>query len=942
MVLKKLAGIVALAAICMLSMLYSTAFAEEQTSVNDFNTIIERRRAELVGVDNDMSNESVLLVVKDKENKSEKAWESMVKAPDREVLWEGELLDKYTTGSGIHNSFNKLRDMAAGYKMHGSKLFGNEELKQDIIDGLDFLNRKIYFEGDSYSRTGQLNWFYWEISIPQNITDTLCMMYDEIPQDLRERLCRACLHYAPRAAYQGFAADTKAVSSNLIWKCSNHILLGALLGEEKYIEEGKVGLEENFWYIDEIEKDEGFKTDGSFIMHIAFPYAGGYGKDSYSSLVAVFSLVEGTKYAYSQEYSDVVYDWTFKSFMPFIHNCSILDALRGRYVARQNATAYTGGLDIMRTMFKLAQNAPTDKKQRIYSFIKTNLSKNERYAQSFLKNISIELSKEAERMLSDESILTTEAEAFANYYAGQEVGLYNTEDFMFGVNTSSKRMMTYESINNENLHGWYQGHGATYIYNKEHEYYSKDYWCTVDPYKLAGTTVSDVERIDGYKTGYLSSKVWAGGATLDGEIAICGMELEDYKTEQEPNVLTAKKSWFMLDGQIVALGSGITNKNKTADNSTYVENRIITKDSALTIDGRKVGFGETVKASPKYIHYKGELDSIGYCFLDEQELELSSMECSGSWYDVRSSDGSKEIKTNPFMQIRIPHGVNPLDKSYAYVLMPSKSLEETAQYANNPTVEILENTPVAAAIKYAPLGVEAVNFWTDNNYTVGSITSDGEASVIMQKKNGELLIAIAEPTQLREEMIIEFDEQVAEALYLDEDIEVLQTEPTLKLRLNTHESLGYTFNAVFRMKDSARIVKMPYSMQGLKISAVKEGGKSCYINGAVIEDNIPVYCAGRLCVSPQYISKSLGVQINHNNGMIELSYMGKKLTLPLTNEQKENTAYICNDRVYLPMRYIAENLCDKKVYYSGGVVTVTDKDIIASEAAVEYLNILLQ
>ena len=58
----------------------------------------------------------------------------------------------------------------------------------------------------------------------------------------------------------------------------------------------------------------------------------------------------------------------------------------------------------------------------------------------------------------------------------------------FSIAMSSSRIANYESINNENLHGWFTGDGMTYIYNADAGQFSDCFWATVDPYRLPGTT----------------------------------------------------------------------------------------------------------------------------------------------------------------------------------------------------------------------------------------------------------------------------------------------------------------------------------------------------------------------------------------------------------------------------------------------------------------------
>lgn len=934
-----------LMAFCVLAALFTPSAYAIDEAKDDFEIIIERRRNALVGGDYDENDESVQAIIKSRDNQGTNAWKTMIKKPDRTLLWEGQLLDKYTTGAGINQSFVNLRAMAVAYGMKGTSVYHNEELKKDIIDGLDFLNRKIYYKGDRYTRTGQLNWFFWEISIQQHITNTLCIMYDEVDEDLRMRLVEACLNYLPDPARGGLDPTSSPEGSNRIWICCNHILLGALSKNVKLIDRAKETMEVSFAYADEIEIVEGFKTDGSCAMHPTLPYTGGYGKDGFSEVVDVFSIIDGTEFAYDEEKRQVVYDIAFNTFVPVIYKCLIFDSTRGRYTCRESTTAYTGGLDVLKALFKLSVNAPSDIKMRLQRIVKQHLLTSEECMNSFFKSLSIELSKDAWDMLHDDTIPPMPYENEGKFFAGMEMGYYKNEDFAFVVNLFSKRYMTYESINDEDLKGWYKSHGATYIYNDDLKHYTDNYWSTVDYYKLAGTTVTDAPRSNGYMQAYVNTKEWVGGATLDKEFVAIGMDFEDYRTPIDTEYLTAKKSWFMIDGQVIALGSGIKNPQKEVDNNTFVENRVVSKDDKFYVDGKEFLYGDTVAGSPSYIFYDGAKADIGYCFLQKSDVELKTLENSGRWKDVRSSDGSEVLHTKPYMQIKIGHGVQPVNDSYAYVLLPGTTLEEVSQYSKNPSTVILENTPRAAAVKNDENGVTAVNFWQNESYSIDGITVDKASCVVKREKGDELSFAISEPTQIHKELIVEFDKEAVEIVYLDEDIEVLQMSPTLKLKLNVFESLGYTFSGIVKIKNTdVPSVMPPYTMGNKKITAVRECRGKVYKNNVISQCDVPVYDKGRLMVSVNFVSEILGAQVSFDEAKNTVCAENGtfKGTFVVDGSDTSTQAKIIDGHYYLPLRITAEQICGKKVLYDNGTVIIYDKNDEIDEAICEYFKLILE
>jgi hyaluronate lyase len=79
------------------------------------------------------------------------------------------------------------------------------------------------------------------------------------------------------------------------------------------------------------------------------------------------------------------------------------------------------------------------------------------------------------------------------------------------------------------------------------------------------------------------------------------------------------------------------------------------------------------------------------------------------------------------------------------VLFPGKSASETAAYAANPTVQILQNNGKIQAIKETSTNVWAGNFWTAG--TVDVVTSGSQAvAIIFQQQGTTLTVTVSDPT----------------------------------------------------------------------------------------------------------------------------------------------------------------------------------------------------
>lgn len=151
----------------------------------------------------------------------------------------------------------------------------------------------------------------------------------------------------------------------------------------------------------------------------------------------------------------------------------------------------------------------------------------------------------------------------------------------------------------------HQNNGMTYIYDSDQDQYTDNFWNTVNPLRLPGTTVVPVNigtgtpDSSGYAQGgdYCSNESWVGGSTI-GNYGISGMSFSgaiankakstDGEITYAPN-LKGKKSWFMFENEIVCLGAGIQNKGMDLPVETTIENRRLGTDgeNAFVVNGEE-------------------------------------------------------------------------------------------------------------------------------------------------------------------------------------------------------------------------------------------------------------------------------------------------------------------------------------------------------------------
>jgi len=292
----------------------------------------------------------------------------------------------------------------------------------------------------------------------------------------------------------------------------------------------------------------------------------------------------------------------------------------------------------------------------------------------------------------------------------------------------------------------------------------------VDPQRLPGTTVIAGSTA---RQSQLGGSNAVGGASLDGYSAVM-MQLSP-----DGRQLSAKKSWFLFDDELVALGADIrsTAAGKTVE--TIVENRRIPAEASFTSDPGAA--------------WANLANTIGYYFPGNTAWQTLHDTRSGAWRDINAG-GSTAKLTSLYQTLWFDHGVMPAGASYSYVLLPNKTADDTAAYAASPAVQIVGNDAKAQAVTHRGLGIRAANFWAPSATPVAGITSDAVASVLLHQTDTAIGIAVADPTQANGGVIhVEVAAAAQNVISQDPGVTVDQTAPTVRLSVNVKGAQGKTF-----------------------------------------------------------------------------------------------------------------------------------------------------
>ncbi len=706
-------------------------------------------------------------------------WASMNTNAGRTFLWS-DLNHLGTVSADITETHGRIKAMALGYAVHGSSVEANATLRNAIIGALDWMYAGYYNE----TKTEYDNWYDWEIGTPLELNDVAVLMYDDLTGAQLDNYMRAINRFTP--APEGTGA-------NLVWKASVVAVHGVLVRSGAELAAARDSLSNVFPYV---TSGDGFYPDGSFVFHSIFPYNGSYGNQLLGTLGLLMQFLAGSSWAVADPQQTNLFRWVYDAFEPFLYRGAMMQMTSGRVYTRVGDD-HRDGHDVMASILRLAQFAPPADAAAYKRMIKYWCQADAH--RDFIGNQPPPLNVWANAVLNDPGVLPRGELVRHCQFPRMDRVAHLRPGWGFGLALSSSRIGNYESIRNENLRGWYTGDGMTYLYNNDLGYYADGFWPTVDPYRLPGTTVDTQPRAEGSGQGCLSPNNWVGGASLQNLYGVSGMQLKAWNSS-----LTAKKSWFMFDDEVVCLGAGITGTDSRPI-ETIVENRKLTSygNNPFTVNGvaqnPAPGWAESM-TNVSWAHLCGNVPGadIGFYFPQPAAVSARRETRAGSLADLNLTYGSTNLVTRHFLTLWFDHGPNPSNAAYAYVLLPNQTAPQVASYAANPEILVLENSPRAQGVRETTLGLTAVNFWNAGANSLGGITVDRKSSVILQNDGTYLELGISDPTQTNAGLInVEINAAASATLAVEPGITVVRLSPTIQLAVNVGGAAGRALHARF-------------------------------------------------------------------------------------------------------------------------------------------------
>ena len=753
-----------------------------QSERADYKKIRENWLEYLTGVPNKsniakMSKEELEETYLGNEKQADTSYAKLNKNQDRTFLIEG----YENMGDGVHvmRTYENIKNIAKAYATPNTKYYKNPEIKKELIEYLDWLYENAYHEG--LPENG--NWWQWELGIPKHLNDIMVLLYDDVPYEKRMKYLKASQYFQPFAEYSGISPSAsystspdKRVSTggNRIDTSIISFLRGVLMEDKVQVIDGAKAVADVGEYV---TTRDGFYKDGSFIQHGNVAYNGTYASVLFDGLGSVLWLATGTQFEVKDERIDNVYESILNGYKYLFINGGINDSVSGRATSRDNSSDISRGKDLLTSLSLLSIGAGKEYQDEIKSLIKTVALENNSY--NTIDKISNKIAKAIIRdIINDDSIKTLKVEGTKVYGAMDRAVSINEKGGKFVLSMHSSRIANYETMNNENVKGWYIGDGMTYVYGTDSETFT-EYWPTVDRYHLPGVTNSLRERGDksGERRGQTTSKAWVGGS-CNGKEAFVGMDMISWNKATE-----MRKSYFMTDdGAILIAASNINSKD--GEVHTTIDNRII-KDGKIILNGKEIK-EDTVIENPQNIslnfneNYKGE--NIGYKVVYAPQLNLKKETRTGSWKNIGGT--STEEITKDYFTAYINHGKNPKKSGFAYIILPMYTQEEVDNYDVS-RFEIVKLDKEAHIIKDKKSGVTGINFWKDSPTKELGIKAYSTLSVLLKENDEFLELWVSDPTQLANyKSVLEVDGKYEVIESSTENIQAITSEEKIKIKID--------------------------------------------------------------------------------------------------------------------------------------------------------------
>ena len=543
------------------------------------------------------------------------------------------------------------------------------------------------------------NWWQNQINVPFAYSSLMIMLDNEATAEelsyLNEKLINRMIVF-------------RATGQNLIWQYDNQARIALLHGDA----EGFNKLIKGIQQLITVSDAEGIQPDYSFHQHGAMLQFGNYGLHFLNSTVFWMGVTTNTGFAFTQDKQNVLFNYCNDGLRWTIFNGAMDITGTGRQI-RNNYTLKRG--EDLQADFALVRRADADKDACKYVL--------DGLHGSSIKNCVLTGNK--------------------NFWRSDYMIDMSASNYMMSVRTHGNGVKKVEAINGENLKGSYLNDGVTLIQHSGMEYRNiEPLWNWA---MLPGTTC-DTTTDPAAKNIFGSSNDNSGfvGQVSNGKEGISTMRYNRLGVK-------ATKSYFFIDGAMIALGADISGIDK---------NHVVTTlDQCFYYGGDARESGKTRDGRQWFL--KG---GIAYWSLDtNQEISSRVEQRKGRWSDIdQASDG--RLISDSVITLFISHRKSD---HYAYAIKPAVNAGDIKLIVNSDAVNVIANTKDVQAISSEKSTLVAFIKAGSVKAFNKELIVDQPCLIICKKEDAQITLWISDPSRKANIINVKFGKQTFTAKLLN-------------------------------------------------------------------------------------------------------------------------------------------------------------------------------
>lgn len=493
------------------------------------------------------------------------------------------------------------------------------------------------------------NWWWNQIGVPKSLLPILLLLDGQLSESQRE----AGLEILRRA-------KIGMTGQNLVWVTEITAGRGLLENDADLVAKAYRRIADEI----RVGTGEGIQPDFSFHQHGPCLYSHGYGAGFITDCARIAVQVDGTAMAFPPEKIELLAHLILDGTQWMAYGKVTDFGAEGREIARkgQSASHLAGAANYM---LKL----PTGREEEFRALAARAAGK-----------------ADAPPLVGN------------RHFWRADFMTHHRPKYYASARMHSKRLANTDGpANSEGLLSHHLADGTFVLMQTGNEY--RDIYGVWDWQKIPGTTVRQKAKLTG-SPRRMGTTDFVGGVS-DGTY---GMAAFDFQRDG----LTAKKSWFFFDNEIVCLGAGINAPSGGEVTTTLNQCRLQGDVVLATADGtRKLDRGEHSSTKPCWIWH----DSAAYVFLEQAgNVCVRNNARSGTWH-ASNRRYPDTMETHDLFTAWIDHGPEPEAAGYGYVIVPGIDRDKVADYAKHCPVRVLANNETLQAVAHDQLGMVAAAFY---------------------------------------------------------------------------------------------------------------------------------------------------------------------------------------------------------------------------------------